>query len=147
MQRAMIQELLGALMIFGISLYFLLGAFRYDLGTPRQMGPGFFPMTLGAAGTFYGVVLIVKALVNQDESNAISWRPLAFVPLAIVACAMSIETLGLIPAVVLASVLTSLGYKDITVGNVITIAMIMVAIVTFIGSYLLGMPVALFGSR
>jgi hypothetical protein len=102
------------------ALILALGAFvtwrstGFELGTPRRMGPGFFPLMLGILAMLIGcAIMIVEALGGRRRNPAdgtpaadetadarrIHWRPLVLVPLSIAAFAWLMENAGLVWAV------------------------------------------------
>lgn len=61
-------DVLGGLalaLIGGLALGWAL--FNYDLGTLRQMGPGFFPTVLGWLLTLLGLIVALPALTRDGE--------------------------------------------------------------------------------
>jgi hypothetical protein len=71
-------------MVIGVS--FAWTASRYTIGSAAKMGPGYFPLLLGALLTVLGGVLVYKALVFETEDGGRigpwAWRPVGFVVLA-----------------------------------------------------------------
>jgi hypothetical protein len=71
-------------MVLGVS--FAWGASTYTIGNAARMGPGFFPLLLGAVLVVLGGVIVFKALVIETEDGgrigAWAWRPVFFIVLA-----------------------------------------------------------------
>lgn len=71
------------LMFIVVGIAFAWGASTYNVGTGARMGPGYFPMLLGALLAIIGAGVTFKALVVETEGGGkigkIAWRPLAFV--------------------------------------------------------------------
>ena len=61
-------------------------ASRYSIGSAANMGPGYFPLLLGALLTLLGGLLVFKALVFETEDGGRigrwAWRPAGFVVVA-----------------------------------------------------------------
>ncbi|MDO8279184.1 MAG: tripartite tricarboxylate transporter TctB family protein [Burkholderiaceae bacterium] len=70
--------------MFGVmGLGFAVGATSYNVGEGARMGPGYFPLMLGAILAIMGGVILVKALVVEtvdgDKIGRWAWRPLCYV--------------------------------------------------------------------
>ena len=71
-------------------------AFTYPIGTPSRMGPGFFPVIIAALLTLTGVATLIRARrVGSLPIEAVTWRPVAVVPVMVVLFGLLIERLGL----------------------------------------------------
>ena len=109
----------GVFMLCG--LVFAWGARAYPLGTSARMGPGYFPFVLGLALALVGALLLVQASVRQrrevEPLGPWAWRPLLCVLGANIAFGVLLAgvpawgwpPMGLVPAVVVLTVLASLG--------------------------------------
>lgn len=62
---------------------FAIGASNYSLGTSARMGPGYFPMLLGALLALIGAFVMFKSLTVEtadgDKIGSWAWKPLFFV--------------------------------------------------------------------
>lgn len=85
------------------------------MGTAARMGPGYFPLLLAAALAVLGVLAIVESLTSSADaaSEPTNVRGIVLVTGAIVAFALSIESLGLVPSVALTSFLLSLADRQV----------------------------------
>lgn len=94
------------LVVFGLAFTWY-AASHYALGTLRQMGPGMFPAGLGVVLAFLGVLLSAGAMFRPGTMPEIRiWTPL-FVLAGVIAFALSIRPLGLIPAVLAVTIISS----------------------------------------
>lgn len=86
-------------------------ALQYPLGRPSQMGPGFFPLGLGGLLVIVGLVVIIHATrASQDEAAPFEWRSAIVITGAIVTSGLLLLTAGLlvaIPVLVLGSSLAA----------------------------------------
>jgi hypothetical protein len=64
----------GGLMLF-IGLGTCWQATQYDLGSLQQMGPGFFPMSLGVILAVTGLLILLSGLRSVSEKPPIQWQP------------------------------------------------------------------------
>lgn len=97
----------GLLLVIGGAAFSWYAAEYYSLGTLRRMGPGMFPMALGAVLALFGLAIAVPALFRQGTVPEIRiWTPL-FVLSGVAAFAMTIRPFGLFPAIVAVIVISS----------------------------------------
>jgi hypothetical protein len=69
------------------------------LGSVQRMGPGMFPAALGVILSLFGMGIAIPALFRSGTVwEQIEWRPMIFVAASIAGFALTVQTLGLIPA-------------------------------------------------
>ena len=108
-QRAVKDLGAGAIFIcFGLG--FALTARTYPLGTTVSMGPGYFPFVLGVVLVVLGVLVVVKGLLGGEggEIGPIPIRAIILIGGAIVFFGVTVRSLGLVPALFVAVVMTAL---------------------------------------
>lgn len=76
-------------------------ALRLDVGTLRQMGPGFLPLVLGAVLTVLGAAIALGARGRVAPPLTIHWREAACVIGGILLFAAGLPRLGLMPSTAL----------------------------------------------
>jgi len=81
-----------------LGLFVVIATAGYGFGTPRRMGPGYFPFSLGVMLTLIGVVIALGALRNHEKLPSLNWRPYVLIPLAILTFALLVPRLGFGPA-------------------------------------------------
>lgn len=115
--------LVAGALIIALGAYVAWRSTGFELGTPRRMGPGFFPLMLGILAMLIGcAIMVVEAFGRRRRGLAtgtpaesdspvtmvadepadtqhIHWRPLVLVPLSIAAFAWLMENAGLVWAV------------------------------------------------
>jgi hypothetical protein len=93
----------GQSSLFFLSFGILTLAFgsQYPFGTPGQMGPGFFPLMLGALLSVVGVVVGIQALRAHGETTLppMNWRALGAITSAVVLAAFLLRPAGLVVAI------------------------------------------------
>ncbi|MGE5512952.1 MAG: tripartite tricarboxylate transporter TctB family protein [Bacteroidota bacterium] len=93
--------ILGAVFLL-ISLLVISIAAGYEMGTSRQMGPGYLPLILGGCLSLIGLILIGGSLFGPVVTHdAFMLRPAAFVLGATLMFAVLIRPLGLLLTVLL----------------------------------------------
>jgi putative tricarboxylic transport membrane protein len=83
---------------FGVSTFF--ASHQYEIGTPLEMGPGFFPAAIAVVLIAVGVGAIVRGLVRKTEDPITPYKiePLVLVFAGILAFSFLIERAGLLIA-------------------------------------------------
>jgi hypothetical protein len=97
----------GGLLFLGLGLFFVTGALDLDLGTARRMGPGYFPLMLGALVSVLAAAVIVQAFLRRDENGRPDLRSFAAVSAGVLAFAMVTPNFGMIPAAFLSVLVSS----------------------------------------
>lgn len=83
-----------------IGLAFVALGWRLPMGSATQMGPGYIPIGAALILIALGAVSLLRGLASEGaRPDAIVWRPVLFVPLAVLAFALSLERLGLVVAI------------------------------------------------
>jgi hypothetical protein len=80
------KDFFAGLLFMAIGVFFAWSASRYSIGTAARMGPGYFPLLLGAVLTVLGGSIMFKALVFETEDGGRighwAWRPVFYIVLA-----------------------------------------------------------------
>ncbi len=84
----------GFLALFGLAVA-IYAALSYDIGTLRQMGPGFFPLVLGGVLAVLGVLIVIPALMRESEKRPIAWREMLAVSAALLVFGLLLDRVGI----------------------------------------------------
>lgn len=99
------REFWGACLLMALGLFVSAYAWtHYRMGTIQNMGPGFVPFALALGLTGLGAIAALAAVLSKrpaQEARPFEWGKLLPVVMGVLAFAMSIDTLGLIPAIFL----------------------------------------------
>ena len=80
------KDFFAGLLFIVAGVTFAWRASRYTIGSAARMGPGYFPLVLGAVLALLGGVIVYKSLVFETEDGGRigpwAWRPLLFIVLA-----------------------------------------------------------------
>ncbi|MDH2426696.1 tripartite tricarboxylate transporter TctB family protein [Sphaerisporangium sp. TRM90804] len=108
-RRSLPDVLAGGIFVL-IGGAFVVGALGYELGTPLRMGPGAFPMLVGATVAALGLAIVLKGLVAGEviPFGPIPWRAVAVIVLALVFFGFTVRGLGFVPASAVTALLTTL---------------------------------------
>jgi hypothetical protein len=84
---------------------------QYGIGTAAEMGPGYFPLTMGVLLTIIGSMILINGLVSYaEESSNLNLNSMTVVAVSLIAFAVLIVNAGLIfavPVLVFVSLLAS----------------------------------------
>ena len=131
------KDFFAGLLFIAIGLGFAWGATDYELGGTARMGPGYFPMALGALLAALGAVIAFKALVIEtadgEPVGRWAWRPLFFVTLANVlfgvllggAPWLGLPPMGLIAAVYALVLVASLASRELRLKESLALATVL----------------------
>ena len=138
----------GALMI-AIGLAAVLQGRQYPIGTLSRMGPGFFPVAVGAILAFTGLAIMVSArfAARKAEQTALppEWRGWFCIGLSIIAFVVLGRYGGFVPATFAIVFIAALADRQNTIlaATVLALATVVICIVVF--WWALQMNFALFG--
>ncbi len=138
-------ERIVAIVLFALGVIFLLRARAYGIGTPQQMGPGYFPAVLGAA------ICLLAALIGLTHRHCatgqpVAWRSLAMVGGGIFALILVMPNFGLVPALFLCTLIVSRADRHTTSVQAAIVASGLAAGAWLLFIQVLGLPIPTFGS-
>lgn len=117
-----------------------------SLGEPGELGPGFFPVTLGALLAVIGAAVLVRAVRGAGPGPEVAWWPVGVVAVALVGFAFLLRPAGLFPAVAMVSAFLVRAVRRVGWLATAATALGLAAGCTLVFSTLLGIPVAAFGT-
>lgn len=118
------------------------------MGQLSEMGPGSFPATIGAVLMGLGIVIAMSPSAietPQEPARPIAWRGGFFLVAAIVFAALMIERLGLLPTVVVSSLLGAFASARMTLRFALPLTVGLTLIALFIFKFCLNLPIPLWG--
>jgi hypothetical protein len=109
-----LEDFIAGLVTGAIGAFLIYEAWGYGLGTLRQMGPGYFPMMIGAFMVVLAVITIVAARpTNAPGSIGLDQlRGILFLTAAFLAFVYTVEAFGMLLSVFLAVFLSALGNSN-----------------------------------
>jgi len=137
-------ELLSGAVILALGAFFFFGAAEYPMGTVARMGPGYVPRVAGGVGMGLGALIMLTAIGRPGEIPRIAWRPLLSILVAILAFAVILPRLGLVPATYAAAVLSVTGNREASPLLYVALPLAIAAICWAIFILLLGLPIRAF---
>ncbi|MEJ1978683.1 MAG: tripartite tricarboxylate transporter TctB family protein [Acetobacteraceae bacterium] len=137
----------GALMVL-LGLGAMLQGSHYRVGTVGHMGPGFFPMALGAILAFVGLCLIVAARLAAPAAAsarpAPEWRAWILICLSIVTFAVVGTYGGLLPATFAIVFISALADRSNTILNALVLSLAIEGVCVVVFWWLLQVQFPLF---
>lgn len=112
------------------------------LGSVQRMGPGMFPAALGVILSFFGLGIAIPALFRTGTRwEAIEWRPMVFVAASVASFALSIQTLGMVPATLLLIALAHLAEVELKPKGLLAMLVVLPGLAYLIFGLGLGLPI------
>jgi putative tricarboxylic transport membrane protein len=138
------QELCSGAVFVAVGAAAVLLASRYQLGTPAEMGPGFFPTALGALLILLGAANLVRSWLLGERSpiQPAPLRAVLIIPMSALAFALLIERAGLALAVAAAVLIAALAARRFRPVEAIASAVALAAFTSVLFVYLLDLPLA-----
>jgi hypothetical protein len=137
------KDFFSGLLFMAMGVFFGWGASRYSIGTASRMGPGYFPLLLGAVLSVLGGVIVFKALVFETEDGGRigdwAWRPVLYIVLANLVfgvliggmAAIGLPPMGLVISIFVLTVLAAKAGSEFRWKEVLALALVLA-----LGSYL-----------
>jgi putative tricarboxylic transport membrane protein len=134
----------SGIMFLAFAAVALLAARGYSLGTPGRLGPGYFPMLLGAVLAGLGLVLVVRSFLADGEGlTRLHLRPLAIIALGVCLFGAFIERLGLVISLIVVTMVTALASRESRPVEYTALALVLAAFSVGVFVYALRLPLPL----
>ncbi len=106
----------AGLLFLAISLFFgITTLVKLEVGTPEEMGAGFFPLSLCGILFVLGAAILWKAQPDMQEQRPINWRAVLLIACAPLAFGLTVRSLGLMPALLISVSLAVMASRKIGV--------------------------------
>ena len=142
-------DVLAGSIFIGFGAFVLAYGSRYPMGTSSRMGPGYYPMIMAGVLVLLGIVLAGRSLragsLTQPGNvvGRVNPRPIILVLAATLTFGLLIDPGGLILAAVILIMLARAAEPTFRVVEAGVLALALVAFVTLVFWYGLGLPVRL----
>ena len=126
---------------------FVVGSLGYELGTPLRMGPGYFPLLVGAILVALGLAVVVKGLIAGEviSFGPIPWRGAAVITLALLFFGFTVRRLGFVPTAAVTALLTTLASRRVRLRTAVVVAAALTVASTLIFVVALQLRIPLWG--
>ena len=132
MSRLLSKDFLSGVMFIAFGLVALYFGRNLQMGTTVRMGPGYVPHMLAYIMMSLGGIIAVIALLTPGEiTEAPKWKPITMVTIGIVCFALLFESAGLVPALIVLVLISSLGGEEFKLTEVL-MNMIVLAILCIV---------------
>jgi hypothetical protein len=141
------KDLAAGAVFTGFGLAFAIASATYDIGSPLRMGPGFFPLALGAVLVVLGIAIAVSGFVAGEggESGTVPWRSILLLVAALFFFGYFARALGLVPTLLVTVTLAALAGRSVKVIPAVVIAACLTALSVLIFVVLLQLRLPLLG--
>lgn len=113
----------------------------YSFGTPQRMGPGFFPISLGALLAMLGGGIVLGSIRINERLPALNLRPWLVIPAAILAFALLLPRFGFAPAGLTVVILAGMADRGARIIPLALLATFLVPAVWALFALVLGVPI------
>jgi len=138
------QDLLAGLLFLAIAAGALVMAWSYPVGTAIRMSSGYFPRVLGLLLGAIGAFVFVRALAVEGPAvTRVRLRPALFITAAVVVFAYSIQTLGVLIASVLITMIGAFASPKVRPLEALAAAVLLALLVVAIFIWGIGLPIPL----
>jgi putative tricarboxylic transport membrane protein len=118
---------------------------NYPVGTTLRMGPGYFPIVLGALLVLFGLWFIAKGLRSEERiEGGWSLRALIVLPLALVLFGVLVERAGFVPALAALIFGSAAAGPQFRLGEVALATVVLTGLCVVVFIWGLGLPYPLF---
>jgi Tripartite tricarboxylate transporter TctB family len=131
------QDYYGGVLMILLGLGAILQGRTYSIGSLSRMGPGFFPVALGAILALVGLAIVIRARFAEHESEGKvlppEWRGWFCISLSIVAFVVLGKYGGLLPATFAIVFISALADRQNTIlsATILALAICLIAVVVF----------------
>jgi hypothetical protein len=145
MERLNRRDAASGAIFFVIGAGFALASRSLEMGSALRMGPGYFPLVLSFILMAVGLVIIATSFTRSEPLTPVPWRGLILVLAAPVVFGLTVRKLGLLPAIVLAVLLSVYASQRATPGLAVVLCICLTLFCLGVFSYGLGLPLPLLG--
>jgi hypothetical protein len=149
------KKLLAGLIFAAIGFSVAAAATRFNLGTMTRIGPGGFPLLIGIVLGILGLAHVATAFALRDggvSGSAVSgwavssWdgRATLLIPLSAIVFAVTIDPLGLVPAIIAAVFVAALANPKFRLAEAIVLCLALAIFGAGLFVYGLNLPFTLF---
>jgi hypothetical protein len=135
----------GGVMFFAVGAVAIVAAWDYPFGSTLRMGPGYFPVILGAIMMAFGLIIMFQGLRNNEKIQG-NWslRALIILPISLVVYGILMEVAGFIPALIALIFISAVSGEEFKFKEVLLLTVILLVIAWSIFIWGLSLPYPMF---
>lgn len=131
--RFLTKDFLSGVMFVAFGMVTLYFGQNLAIGTAVRMGPGYVPRMLSMILLGLGLLICILALVNGgEEVEKPKWKPITLVTIGIVCFGLLLERAGLLPALAVLILISSLAGEEFklleVIGNIVVLSILCVVV-------------------
>lgn len=125
--------------------FFIEAALHLRMGTAFRMGPGYFPIVIGGLLVLFGVAIaVLGGESGRPDVGPVSWRGLILISVAPLVFAVIVNSLGLVPAMVVSVFISAFASRRMTPWLAVILTAVLTVFCVMVFSVGLGLPLRLF---
>lgn len=141
------QDFFAALLFIGFGVLGIWVGSTLTVGTVTRMGPGYFPKFLSWSLILVGLIIGLKSLrFGETAIERVTWRPMVFIFGGILAFAFLISRGGLVLSILMVTVLSSFGTREVRWRESLILGVFMTGLTVLLFKYFLGLPLQVWPS-
>jgi hypothetical protein len=146
--RRALKDILAGTIFIVLGGAFATGSLAYDIGSPLNMGPAFYPLILGIALVGLGLVVVLKGFIAGEgaEMGELDLRAVVLVTAALLFFGLTLRGLGVVGALFGSSLLAAFARSATSVREALLIAVGLTALSVAVFVFALQLRLPLFGS-
>jgi|TARA_A100001391_G_scaffold205447_1_gene206367 hypothetical protein len=133
----------GILIAFGLAVTAFVFV-NYDIGTPRQMGPGFFPVMVGIGLAAMGLALAAMSFAVTGEFEEPALRPLVTVLAGLIGFVVVTPLFGVVPSIFVLVIIASCADGQLSLLRALGLAALLSILAVLIFQVGLGIALRMF---
>ena len=136
----------GAIFVAFGAFFVLNAAFSLRMGTAFRMGPGYFPIMVGALLIVFGAAIFLRGFVRTPSPlGRVSWRGILLLTLAPVVFAVTVSGLGLVPTVAITVLISAFASRRMGILAAVGLSIGLTVFCVLVFGVGIGLPLRYFG--
>lgn len=132
---------IGGILLFALSVVFMVGGWQLGLGAPTRLGTGAFPFITGAVLSVLAICIILAERGGDGLAQMPDWQSLLAIAAALGCFALLAERIGLVPGVLATIIVASLPDRSLSMRGKIVLGLIVALACWVIFVELLNLPI------
>jgi hypothetical protein len=131
---------IGGILLFALSVVFMVGGWQLGLGVPTRLGTGTFPFVTGTVLAILSVFICVAERKGNGIAEAPDWVGMVAIAAALAVFAISVERIGLFPGVFATVIVASLPDRSLSFSGKALLGLIVALVCWAVFIKLLNLP-------